>query len=157
MKTAALVGVFLALLVVGGLQLESRAREAVDQDAESESPAILAARAKAAEDMLEAAKKTYEATAAGYDAGTAPLADLFIWSRHWLQAEQKLAKAKAERQAALLGHWQRMKKTNEKVAALYRAGSKGGELERYFATKFYLAEAELWLAEAGMLAPQQAN
>ncbi len=157
MKTASLVSVTVALLVLGGLQLESRARGAANRDAATEVQAILAARTKASEAMLEAAKKTYEATAAGYDAGTAPLADLFIWSRHWLEAEQKLADSKAERQAALLGHWQRMKIAHRKVAQLYRAGSKGGEDEKYFATKFYLAEAELWLAEAGVTAPQQAN
>jgi len=32
------------------------------------------------------------------------------------------------------------------IEALYREGVKGGEAERFYAAKFYLAEAEVWLA-----------
>lgn len=157
MKAASCVVVTLALLLAGGLQLQSLARDGTEKEADENDQALVAAREEATKAMLAAAEKTLEATKAGYDAGTAPLGDLFIWSRHVLDAEQKLAKTKKERQNALLAHWRRMKQTNAKVGALYHAGSRGGEVERYFATKYYLAEAERWLAEAGLTPPKQAN
>ena len=107
--------------------------------------------------MLEAAKNTLEATKAGYDAGTAPMPDVYVWSQRVAEAERALAKNKRDEIAALMGHWRRMGTLHGKVGALYRAGSKGGEAERFFATKYYLAEAELRLAEAGVLRGNQAE
>ena len=53
-------------------------------------------------------------------------------------------------------HWQRMHQLHRKVGALYFAGSRGGEAEKYHATEYYLAEAELWLADAGGEVPERA-
>jgi hypothetical protein len=41
-----------------------------------------------------------------------------------------------------------MRKLHNKVAALGREGAKGGEADKFHATQFYVAEAELLLVEA---------
>jgi beta-lactamase regulating signal transducer with metallopeptidase domain len=152
MKKACLLGVSLVLLLAGGARVHLIARDDAGKESNSARTAG-PAQAEAATAMLEAAKKAYEATAAGYDAGTAPLPDLYVWSRRWLEAERNLAKTLKDQRSALMQHWDRMSVTHRKVAAMYFAGSKGGEVEKYYATKFYLAEAEMWLAQAGGDAP----
>ena len=155
MKAAYLIAAALSLLLIGGLK--SLARDAADKEQGKAAQANVAAREQATKAMLAAAEKTLEATKAGYDTGTSPLGELFVWSRLVLDAELKLAKTQSAREAALLEHWQRMKQTNAKVGALHRAGSKGGENEYYFATRYYLAEAERWLADAGLVPPKHVN
>ncbi|HUY90131.1 MAG TPA: hypothetical protein VMV10_15445 [Pirellulales bacterium] len=113
------------------------------------------AKAKAA--MLDAAQKTHEAVNAGYDAGTATAPEVYAWSLRWAGAERKLAKTKRDEIAALMAHWRRMANLHAKIEALWRAGARGGENEKYYAAKYYLAEAELMLTEAGVLQPKQAD
>lgn len=156
-KRACLLGVSLALLLAGGTQVKLVARDAADLQSTNAAAAEEAAYAKAAEAMLETAKATYEATAAGYDAGTITLPELYLWSRRWLEAERTLASTKEDELAALAQHWQRMRTTLRKVGALYFAGSKGGEAEKYHGAEFYLAEAEMWLVDAGGAVPDRVD
>jgi beta-lactamase regulating signal transducer with metallopeptidase domain len=100
------------------------------------------------ERLARDAAKTYEATTASYDVGTSIMADVYVWSRRWLDAERNLARTDAEEIVAMRAHRHRMKNLFLKVNALYTTGSKGGELEKFHATKYYLAEADVWLAEA---------
>jgi beta-lactamase regulating signal transducer with metallopeptidase domain len=156
-KKTALMAASLALLLAGGIGIELTAREAADTNTADTQEGGLDAQGhfKAAKAMLEAAAKTYEATAAGYDAGTAPGQDVYVWSRRWLDAERSLAKNNRDQLAALTAHWERMRALYRRVEALYRHGSKGGELEKYFALRFYVAEAELFLADAGGAVPEE--
>jgi hypothetical protein len=62
-----------------------------------------------------------------------------------MEAARVLATTKAERVAALQGHFQRMKKLEEEVQAYARGTI---PFQQLAATKFYRAEAETWLAEA---------
>lgn len=158
-KKTALMAASLALLLAGGIEIELVAREAADKTIADTQGGGLDVRGhfKAAKAMLEAAAKTYEATAAGYDAGTAPGQDVYIWSRRWLDAERSLAKNDHHQLAALTAHWERMHTLYRKIEALYRHGSKGGEAEKYFAMRFYVAEAELFLADAGGAVPEKAK
>ena len=153
MKKTLWLAVAAIVLLAGGIELKLVARAAEGQDDRPNSPE----HEKAAKAMLEAAKRTYEATAAGYDAGTVMMVSVHSWSQYLLQAERGLAKTKDDELTALIGHWQRMKTLHNKVEPLYRTGSKGGELEKYFATNYYLAEAELWLVDAGGKVPEAAN
>lgn len=107
-------------------------------------------RAKA---MLTAAKKALLATQATYDVGTNTLANLHLWSRHVVLAERALARNKQEELAALVDYWKRSRQTYLKVRALYNTGTRGGEVERFAAAAYYLAEAELWLEAAGGAVP----
>jgi phosphoserine phosphatase len=70
---------------------------------------------------------------------------VYRWSRRWMEAECDLATTKAERVAALQGHFERTKKLEEEVQAY--TGSTI-PFQQLAATKFYRAEAETWLAEA---------
>lgn len=138
-----------ALLVAAAVdwQLVERESDAAEQEAKGSrlesnvDPAMY-------REMEETAAKTYEATKASYDMGTEIMANLYVWSRRWLDAERALTKTDAEELAALRAHRERMKKLMMKVRALYATGSKGGEAERFFASKYYLAEADTWLAAA---------
>jgi len=155
MKTAILASAGVALLVVAGVEVRLIARQGGDErpttnkTSENQQPAQdVGAAAKAA--MRDAAKKAYEAFNAGHDVGTTLTPEVYVWSRRWAEAERALAKTKKEESAALLGHWRRMGDLHAKIEALFRAGANGGERDRYFPAKYYLAEAELMLAEAGV-------
>lgn len=98
--------------------------------------------------MTDDAAKTYVATKAGYDVGTAMMSEVYVWSRRWLDAERAMATSDAEDISAVRAHRERMKQLMLKVRALYITGTKGGEMEKFFATKFYVAEADAWVSEA---------
>lgn len=96
--------------------------------------------------LADAAKGGYTAWQASYNAGTAVASDCYIWSRRWVEAEQALAEDQKAQRVALQQHRDRMEQLFQKIDALHRAGVRGGEEEHYYAAKFYLAEAEIWLA-----------
>jgi hypothetical protein len=104
--------------------------------------------------MLAAAQKTWEANKASYDVGTTTLSNLHHWSRQLMLAERALADDQEKELAALLDYWKRNKQIYLKVRALYNAGSRGGEIERFGEASYYLAEAELLLKAAGGTVPE---
>lgn len=79
---------------------------------------------------------------------------IHLWSCRIMEAERALADTKDEDQAAVLSHWQRMDSAYRQVKALFVAGVKGGEADRFAAAVYYRAEAELWLVAAGGRVPQ---
>jgi hypothetical protein len=107
--------------------------------------------------MLAAAEKTWEATNASYDVGTTTLANVHHWSRQLLLAERALAETNEQDLAALVEYWKRTKQTYLKIRALYNTGTRGGETENFGAASFYLAEAELWLLDAGGTIPDSTD
>jgi beta-lactamase regulating signal transducer with metallopeptidase domain len=96
-------------------------------------------------EMIDAAKKAFSASQAAYDAGTITMDNVYVWSRHWLQASLAGATNQKQRLDGYLDHRARMMQLFKKTSALFHAGSKGGEADKYYATKFYVAEAETWL------------
>ena len=99
--------------------------------------------------MADAAKHTYEARLAAYAAGTIQGIDqVYIWSRRWMEADLKLAAAPGEQRKIYMAHLERMKWLNRETAAKFNVGARGGEAEKFSATEYYLAEAEMWMKNA---------
>jgi hypothetical protein len=156
MKKSLVIVVGLSLLLVGGLRLRLVAHAAAGDQAPFGS-AEAKAHAAQAQAMLDWAEKTYEATNASYQVGTEVFANVYVWSRRWLEAERALAETKDDDLSALLGHWNRTYRLHLKIKALYREGIKGGEAEKYRASEYYVAEAELWLVAAGGTVPDKSE
>jgi len=97
--------------------------------------------------LVEAAMKTYRATQAAYDVGTAEIGQVQVWSRRWMDAES-LGAAAEEQRAAIARHLERMKQLLDRVAVLYGMGLKGGEAEKLHACEYFVAEAEILLGQA---------
>jgi beta-lactamase regulating signal transducer with metallopeptidase domain len=110
-------------------------------------PDLEEANADYAHQMINDAKTTFRATQAAYDAGTVSMEPLYTWSRKWLQATLDVTAKRDERLAAYQEHRDRMKQLYNEVHAKFLVGAKGGEAERNYAAKFYLAEANLWLTQ----------
>jgi hypothetical protein len=87
--------------------------------------------------MVEAAKGALRATMASQEAGRATIEDVYQWSRRLMTAEALAGKADAG-----ADHFDRMGALHQKAAALYKKGAKGGSEEKFYATKFYLLEAQ---------------
>jgi len=100
------------------------------------------------EQLTADAAHAYEATKASYEVGTSVMADVYVWSRRWLDAERNLAQTDADEIASLRAHRERMKNLFLKVNALFMFRVKGAEPPKFFAAKYYLAEADVWLAAA---------
>ena len=71
--------------------------------------------------------------------------NVYRWSLRWMQAERDLATTQAEHVAALRAHWERMKKLEAEVHGYARGTI---PFQQMVATKYFRAEAEIWLAEA---------
>lgn len=161
MKKSMLIAAMVVLLLGGAIEWrlgvrQSRARaeqqaaqarnaKEVAEQKNRASPAVDAALLR---NMADAAEGGYTAWRASYSAGTAVAADCYIWSRRWVEAERALAENQEAELAALRRHRDRMQQLFRKVDALHREGVRGGEGTQFFAAKFYLAEAEVWLASA---------
>ena len=156
MKMAMLASTSLIVLLAAVAPLALVARGENDPAPAKAEQSAKDAGNKAKTALRDAAQKTHEAVRAGYDAGTATDSDVYLWSLRLAGAERKLAQTQRDEIAALMAHWRRMANLHAKIEALWRNGSRGGENEKYYAAKYYLAEAELLLTEAGVLRPQQA-
>jgi hypothetical protein len=95
--------------------------------------------------MIDTAEMAWKASRSAYDAGTTAMDPVYTWSQHWLHASLAGAANQKQRLTAYLAHRERMQDLFNKVEALHQARSKGGEANKYFAAKFYLAEADMWL------------
>jgi hypothetical protein len=95
---------------------------------------------------VDAAKEAYLLAEALYRQGMGEPETIYRWSHRWLTAQQTLAGTKAERTAAAEAHLARMKKLEEVAKATVRVGTACPLDGR--AAKFYVAEAEVWLAQA---------
>jgi len=109
-------------------------------------------RAKARE-MLEAAKRVMEPVESPSEVGTTWISESYPWLTRRLEAERFLAENDDEQLDALRGHLGRTIDMFRRIKNLYEDGVVGGEAETYFAWKFYVAEAESWLIEAGDKVP----
>jgi outer membrane protein assembly factor BamB len=99
--------------------------------------------------VRDAAVRVIQAHDSEYSGPTATIDDPYPWSRRLLEAERALASTKSEDISAVLDHWKRMQHYYGMISALHETGTKGGEDTAFAAAEYYLAEAELWLADAG--------
>ena len=90
-------------------------------------------------ERLQAAQQGYKAASNKGDEEKT-----YLWSRRWMEAERDMANNKAERVAALKGHFERMKKL-ELLALLAETRDCAPRLENLAPAKYYRAEAEIWL------------
>ena len=158
MKKYLMLAIALAAVLTCRLTVGQAAREETSKKSSSEfGSAVAKAHPKQARAMLAAAQKTWEATSAGYDVGTETLSHVHFWSKQLLSAERASADTKEEDLAALRDYWKRTKQTYLKVQALYNTGIRGGETEKFAAASYYLAEAELWLLDAGGSVPDNVD
>jgi hypothetical protein len=112
---------------------------------------------KEAQTMKSTALRAFQATNAAYDAGTVPLDQMYVWSKHLLQSTLEVA-APNERNQAYIDHRDRMNQLCAEVSAKHGVGAKGGEADRYAATLFYLAEADFLLSKNnGQSTPKDAE
>jgi hypothetical protein len=74
------------------------------------------------------------------------LTDQYTWSRRWMEAERDLAPDAPGRRAAVAAHLDRMRPTLGSVEAMFKSGST--QFRDVLAARYYVAEAEQWLAEA---------
>jgi chemotaxis protein histidine kinase CheA len=119
--------------------------------------AMARAHPEQAKAMRTAAQKAWEATQASYEVGTTTLERLHYWSKELLLAERALAETNQEDLAAVLRYWKRTKHIYLKVRALFNTGTRGGETEKLATASYYLAEADLWLLEAGGTVPESTD
>jgi hypothetical protein len=96
---------------------------------------------KLLKERLAAARESYEAATARLDPEMS-----YVWSRRWMEAERDVARNKAERLAALQGHFERMKKL-ELIAIIAETKDSAPEVKNLAPSKFYRAEADIWLTQ----------
>ena len=102
---------------------------------------------------VELARKAYEGVTKNIGMSTRignmphPLAmpeEAYLWSVRWLSAERDMNRAKDNQVAALKNHLARMKHLQQRVSGMAPLLSEiGGPL----AARYFVAEAESWLAE----------
>jgi hypothetical protein len=93
--------------------------------------------------MVEAAQKAYEASMAMWQvgAGGVTLEGIYTWSRRWAEAAAEGARP-GDRLHAYMLHCDRMRDLLRAITDKHNEGIPGGELDKFEAAKFYLAEAE---------------
>ena len=93
--------------------------------------------------MAESAEQAYIASAAMYEvgAGGVTLEAVYTWSKRWAEAEADGA-ALAIREKAFLAHRERMSLLKDKVEFKYKQALPGGEKDKYYASRYYFAEAD---------------
>ncbi|MGH7138324.1 MAG: hypothetical protein ACREHD_21450 [Pirellulales bacterium] len=160
MKKFLVAMIALATLSGGGWVVSLAARAAPDGKDRPEFGSPMAkAHPEQAKAMLAALNEMWAVDAAAQETTGRGIfssaEETYCWSRRTLEAERALAGTQQDDLAALLNHWQRMEQVYRQVHALYETGSKGGEHERLARTKYYRAEAELWLVAAGGRVPDE--
>ena len=101
---------------------------------------------KLALDMLKEAAEAYDAYEANYYAERALLHEVYDWSVRWMESQRLLSHTTQEHRKAVRAHLDRMTKLAKQIDALFRVGARGGERTKYYASRFYVAEAKHKLA-----------
>jgi outer membrane protein TolC len=110
------------------------------------APAAAEVAPKLLQARRDAAQQAYDLTLAMYRTGKGDAEGVYRWSQRWLVAQQDMAGTKAERTAAAEAHLGRMKDLEKVAEKLVKTGLVA-PLEGK-AARFYVAEAEVWLAQA---------
>jgi len=97
--------------------------------------------------QLAVVQRVFELRLQAHKQGEFPdLDETYVWSRRWMDAQQALSETRAERMAAIETHLARMREFEVIAKRLHEAREIG--IQDVMACSFYVAEAELWLAEA---------
>jgi hypothetical protein len=139
-------GACLAVVLLGAMALAARqagADKAADQGADAKGDPRQA--------KLAAARGLYEVQVKARAAGLSGLdewgmTDQYTWSRRWMEAQRDLAADPAGRRAAVAAHLDRMRPTLKSLEAMFKSGS--AQFRDVLAARYYVAEAEQWLADA---------
>ena len=148
MRKLILAAVALALLAVGIVRVDLVAQPRSGAESKKGVAMHYAERAAKQKAMIDAARATYAVTAESYNLGTEVANEVYIWSSYLRSSEVRAAETRQQAARACKEHLDRMLKLHNKVAALQREGARGGEADRFHATQFYVAEAELLLLES---------
>jgi len=105
------------------------------------------------EARIKAARDTYKETEQRMRGGQGLPAELFGWSRRWLDAELALIKDKAARLSALQAHVKRTREVERLMHVFARTGQ--GKYADATAATYYRIEAEIMLIEAGGELPKK--
>lgn len=92
------------------------------------------------------AKVTFEVTVRAVSEGKADAEKVYLWSRRWMEARRDGSDKPADRAAAAEAHRDRMKELRKTAESQYNTGKTTPA--DVLAADFYVAEAELWLAQA---------
>jgi len=92
--------------------------------------------------QLDSARKTFEEMWKDQRFRTAEMP--YQWSCRWLEAEHRLSSNKKNQRATLEAHLKRMKDLQQATDQLYQQKLVG--IEQVYATAYYVAEAEVWVA-----------
>jgi hypothetical protein len=96
---------------------------------------------------VEAARQAHALTTATYKHGReGKPEEIYTWSVRWLKAQQDLDGKEADRLVALKDHFQRMKELGKLADTMVKTGIRSSVDAA--AAQYYVAEAELWLAQA---------
>jgi hypothetical protein len=94
--------------------------------------------------QLDCARKTYQEFWKSQEFRSADTA--YLWSCRWLAAQRQLTENKKELKTAVDSHLARMQELQGRYDQLFQQKLVG--LEQVYAVSFYLAEAEIWVAQA---------
>jgi hypothetical protein len=100
--------------------------------------------AKLLQTKLDLARKTFQEYWKSQEFRSAEVA--YQWSCRWLDAQRQLSTNKTEQKAAADAHLTRMQDVQAKFDQLYQGKLVG--LEQVYATAYFVAEAEIWVAQA---------
>lgn len=94
---------------------------------------------------IDAAAKAYAAMLARYKSGATTADELYLWSTRWLQS-QRDSGVKSLLLSGATDHRDRMKDLDAVTKTRVASGAASSDMVA--ATSYYLAEAEVWLADA---------
>jgi RNA polymerase sigma factor (sigma-70 family) len=117
----AVVGTGAAALALGKRPGEPGASQKADPEPKTDQLAELLRRKAAA--RLDLVRTAYEGYWLGFQFGRVPEQTVNLWSRRWLQAQLDLGDRKADRDAALQAHLDRLKKIDEIARARLDLGN----------------------------------
>jgi beta-lactamase regulating signal transducer with metallopeptidase domain len=148
MKQFVLVVFALAVLLLGVVRVELVAQPlpaANPKNGVAVRNAEVAAKQQA---MIDAARATYDVQMEQYKLGTQAPNEVYVWSSYLRSSQVRVADSRQQVINACQEHIDRMQRLHKYVVALQREGARGGEADKFHATQFYVAEAELFLLEA---------
>jgi hypothetical protein len=152
MKKLILAAVAIVLFIFGVVRVELVAQALPDAVTKSpDSTPQNPQRTAKFQAMADAAQRTYGAVNELFKLGQGSHTEVYVWSSYIRSAQVRAAASREERTKACQKHLERMQSLHNQVAALQREGARGGEADKFHATQFYVAEAELFLLEAQKL------
>ncbi len=107
------------------------------------------------QERVRVAEKAVESMSSAYESGTVTLDVLFEATNKLFRARMEAATTDAERFDALHERFSAMRRIEEKVHALWKSGSRGGEANAYYAAQRERLTAEIALRRAELKLAQQ--